>query len=56
MITTPPWVVTPLWPLKSGCSAYSTMQATGIDNDHAQGCCLHGAVEAEQTAAAARFA
>jgi len=37
-------------------SAYSTMQATGIVNDHAEGCCVHGAVAAEQTEAAARFA
>ena len=37
-------------------TAYSTMQAAGIVNDHAEGCCVHGAVAAEQRAAAARFA
>ena len=37
-------------------TAYSLMQAAGIVNDHAEGCCVHGAVEAEQLAAAARFA
>jgi len=36
-------------------TAYSTMQAAGIVNDHAVGCCLHGVVENEQRAAAARF-
>jgi DNA-3-methyladenine glycosylase I len=37
-------------------TAYSTMQAAGIVNDHAVGCCVRGAVEAAQTSAAARFA
>ena len=37
-------------------TAYSLMQAAGIVNDHAVGCCVRGAVEAEQLAAAARFA
>lgn len=37
-------------------TAYSLMQAAGIVNDHAEGCCVRGAVEAEQLAAAARFA
>ena len=37
-------------------TAYSLMQAAGIVNDHAAGCCVHGAVETEQLAAAARFA
>jgi DNA-3-methyladenine glycosylase I len=37
-------------------TAYSTMQAAGIVNDHAEGCCVHGAVAAEQLEAAARFA
>ena len=37
-------------------TAYSLMQAAGIVNDHAEGCHVHGAVEAEQLAAAARFA
>ncbi|MEI6725272.1 MAG: DNA-3-methyladenine glycosylase I [Actinomycetes bacterium] len=37
-------------------TAYSTMQAAGIVNDHAAGCCVHGAVETEQRAAAGRFA
>jgi DNA-3-methyladenine glycosylase I len=37
-------------------TAYSLMQAAGIVNDHAAGCCVHGAVEAEQMEAAARFA
>jgi hypothetical protein len=32
------------------------MQAAGIVNDHAAGCCVHGAVEAAQREAAARFA
>lgn len=36
-------------------TAYSAMQAAGIVNDHAEGCCVHGAVEAEQLEAAARF-
>jgi len=36
-------------------TAWSTMQAAGIVNDHAAGCCVHGAVAAEQRAAAARF-
>ena len=36
-------------------TAYSTMQAAGIVNDHAEGCCVHGAVAAEQAQAAARF-
>jgi len=36
-------------------TAYSTMQAAGIVNDHALGCCLHDAVAAEQEGAAARF-
>jgi DNA-3-methyladenine glycosylase I len=34
-------------------TAYSTMQAAGIVNDHAAGCCVHGAVAAEQRKAAA---
>jgi DNA-3-methyladenine glycosylase I len=37
-------------------TAYSLMQAAGIVNDHAAGCCVRGAVEAEQKWAAARFA
>jgi DNA-3-methyladenine glycosylase I len=37
-------------------TAYSLMQAAGLVNDHAAGCCVRGAVEAEQMAAAARFA
>jgi DNA-3-methyladenine glycosylase I len=37
-------------------TAYSLMQAAGIVNDHAAGCCVHGAVEAEQQAAAACLA
>ena len=37
-------------------TAYSTMQAVGIVNDHAAGCCVHGAVEAEQVEASARSA
>ena len=37
-------------------TAYSLMQAAGIVNDHAVNCCVHGAVEAEQIEAAARFA
>ena len=37
-------------------TAYALMQATGIVNDHAVGCCVHGAVEAEQREAAARLA
>ena len=37
-------------------TAYSLMQAAGIVNDHAAGCCVHGAVEAAQLEAAARFA
>jgi len=37
-------------------TAYSLMQAAGIVNDHAAGCCVHGEVEAERLDAAARFA
>ncbi|HEX5641474.1 MAG TPA: DNA-3-methyladenine glycosylase I [Thermoleophilia bacterium] len=37
-------------------TAYSLMQAAGLVNDHAAGCCVHGAVEAEQLEAAARLA
>jgi DNA-3-methyladenine glycosylase I len=37
-------------------TAYSLMQAAGIVNDHAVGCCVHGEVEAEQLEATARFA
>ena len=37
-------------------TAYSLMQAAGILNDHAAGCSVRGAVEAEQLTAAAGFA
>jgi DNA-3-methyladenine glycosylase I len=37
-------------------TAHSIMQAAGIVNDHAEGCCVHGVVEAAQLRAAARFA
>ncbi len=37
-------------------TAYSLMQAAGIVNDHAVGCCVHGAVDAEQRDAARRLA
>jgi len=37
-------------------TAYSLMQAAGIVNDHAAGCCVRGEVEAERLEAAARFA
>jgi DNA-3-methyladenine glycosylase I len=37
-------------------TAYSLMQAAGIVNDHAEGCCVHGEVEAAHLEAAARFA
>jgi DNA-3-methyladenine glycosylase I len=37
-------------------TAYSLMQAAGIVNDHAEGCCVHGVVATAQAAAAARFA
>ena len=37
-------------------TVYSLMQAAGILNDHAEGCCVRGAVEAEQLTAAAGFA
>jgi len=37
-------------------TAYSLMQAAGMVNDHVLGCCARGAVEAEQLAAATRFA
>jgi DNA-3-methyladenine glycosylase I len=37
-------------------TAYSLMQAAGIVNDHAEGCCVHGAAERQQQEAAARFA
>jgi 3-methyladenine DNA glycosylase Tag len=36
-------------------TAYSTMQAAGIVNDHAAGCCVHGALEAARLETAARF-
>jgi DNA-3-methyladenine glycosylase I len=36
-------------------TAYSLLQAAGMVNDHAEGCCVHGAVEEEQRGAAARF-
>jgi DNA-3-methyladenine glycosylase I len=36
-------------------TAYSLMQAAGIVNDHAAGCCVHGTVEAAQLEAAARL-
>ncbi len=37
-------------------TAYALMQAAGIVDDHVAGCCVRGQVEAEQAAAAARFA
>jgi DNA-3-methyladenine glycosylase I len=37
-------------------TAYSLMQAAGLVNDHAVGCCVHGEVEAEQREAAAKLA
>jgi len=37
-------------------TAYSLMQAAGLVNDHAVGCCVHGVVEAQQLEAAARLA
>ncbi len=37
-------------------TAYSLMQAAGIVNDHAVGCCVHDEVAAEQLEAAARLA
>ncbi|MGE5228916.1 MAG: DNA-3-methyladenine glycosylase I [Deltaproteobacteria bacterium] len=37
-------------------TAYSLMQAAGIVNDHAAGCCVRGVVETEQVRAAARLA
>ena len=37
-------------------TAYSLMQAAGIVNDHAAGCCVRGEVEVEQIEAAARLA
>ncbi len=37
-------------------TAWSLMQAAGIVNDHAVGCCVHGAVDALQREAAARVA
>ena len=37
-------------------TAYALMQAAGIVNDHAAGCCVRDATEAEQMEAAARFA
>jgi DNA-3-methyladenine glycosylase I len=36
-------------------TAYSLMQAAGIVNDHAAGCCVHGVVDAEQRGAAAQI-
>ena len=37
-------------------TAYSLMQAAGVVNDHAEGCCAHGAVQQEQSEAAALLA
>jgi DNA-3-methyladenine glycosylase I len=37
-------------------TAYSLMQAAGIVNDHAAGCCVRDATEEEQREAAVRFA
>ena len=37
-------------------TAYALMQAAGIVNDHAAGCCVREATDAEQVEAAARFA
>ncbi|MBE0529029.1 MAG: DNA-3-methyladenine glycosylase I, partial [Thermoleophilia bacterium] len=37
-------------------TAYSLMQAAGMVNDHAEGCCVHGDVEREQREAAALLA
>jgi DNA-3-methyladenine glycosylase I len=37
-------------------TAYALMQAAGIVNDHALGCCVHDAVEEEQRVAAEQFA
>ena len=37
-------------------TAYSTMQAAGLVNDHAAGCCVRGAVAAAQAEAAALLA
>jgi DNA-3-methyladenine glycosylase I len=36
-------------------TAYSLMQAAGIVNDHAEGCCVRGAIEAAQLQVAARL-
>jgi DNA-3-methyladenine glycosylase I len=36
-------------------TVYALMQAAGLVNDHAAGCCVRAAVEREQVAAAARF-
>ena len=36
-------------------TAYATMQAAGLVNDHAEGCLVRAAVEREQRAVAARF-
>jgi DNA-3-methyladenine glycosylase I len=36
-------------------TAYATMQAAGLVNDHAEGCLVRAAVEREQREAAARF-
>jgi DNA-3-methyladenine glycosylase I len=37
-------------------TVYALMQASGIVNDHVEGCCVRATVEREQLAAAARFA
>ena len=37
-------------------TAYALMQAAGIVNDHAAGCCVRGAVQTAQREAAARLA
>ncbi len=36
-------------------TAYATMQAAGLVNDHAEGCVVRDEVETQQRAAAARF-
>ena len=36
-------------------TAYATMQAAGLVNDHADGCCVRDEVDREQRAAAARL-
>jgi DNA-3-methyladenine glycosylase I len=36
------------WSFVGPTTVYAFMQAMGLVNDHLEGCCVHGAVEAER--------